>query len=111
MLYYLLLSAFLPTAAIVALGIYNHLRWKQFNQQQTTAQEHWQQINLQRQEIQQLLKTQEKEQYEQRQRFDQHQIHSLTVIQDSLQKALQEVRNQITNSLSQYAATFGKTRR
>ena len=108
MSFYLLFSAFLPTAAIVVLGIYHHLRWKQLSQQQTTAQEHWQQINLQRQEIQQLLKTQEKEQYEQRQRFDQHQIHSLTVIQDSLQKALQEVRGQITESLSQYAEHLGK---
>ena len=108
MSYYLLLSALLPTAAIVALGMYDRLRWKQFSQQQNTAQEHWQQINLQRQEIQQLLKTQEKEQYEQRQRFDQHQIQSLTVIQDSLQKALQEVRGQITISLTQYAQHLGE---
>jgi DNA recombination protein RmuC len=104
----LLFSALLPTAAIIVLGMYEHLRWKKFNQQQIDAQAHWQQINLQRQEIQQLLKAQEKEQYEGRQRFDQHQIHSLTVIQDSLQKGLQEVRVQISNNLNQYAEHLGK---
>lgn len=87
----LLLSIFIPTASIIALGFY------------------WQtQMHLQRQEIQQLLKNQEKEQYEQRQRFDQHQINSLTLIQDSLQKALVEVRNQITTALTQYADHLGK---
>lgn len=104
----LLIAALLPTAAIVILGYYLQIRWRQFSQQQTSMQEHWQQVHIQRQEIQQMLKIQEKEQYEQRQRFDQHQINSLTVIQDSLQKALSEVRNQITAALNQYADHLGK---
>jgi len=94
----ILLTALLPTAAIIGLGFY----WRLF------IRDHFQQTNLQRQEIQQLLKTQEKEQYEQRQRFDQHQINSLTIIQDSLQKAMQEVRNQMALSLNQYAEHLGK---
>ncbi len=107
-MFYLLLSALLPTAAIVVLGFYLQTHWKRFNQQQVSTQEHLQHMHLQRQEIQQLLKTQEKEQYEQRQRFDQHQINSLTVIQDSLQKALGEVRGQITLTLNQYSDHLGK---
>lgn len=98
----------LPTVIIIGVVFYWQTHWKKLAQQQMLTQEHLQQINLQRQEIQQLLKTQEKEQYEQRQRFDQHQINSLALIQDSLQKALHEVRQQITVSLNQYAEHLGK---
>src|SRR5271155_3432777 len=97
----LIIAALLPTAAVVVLGIFWHSRWREWQQQQDMSRE-------QRQEIQQLLKTQEKEQYEQRQRFDQHQIQSLTLIQDSLQKAMQEVRSQIAANLHQYAEHLGK---
>ncbi len=79
-------------------GIYWRLR----------TREQWQQINLQRQEIQLLLKNQEKEQYEQRQRFDQHQMHSLAILQDIIQKSMQEIRTQISTTLTQHADYLGK---
>lgn len=107
MFFNLLLSSIFPTLAVIGLGIYGEIRWRQLRWQQHSAEEHWQKMDLQRQEIQQLLKTQEKEQYEQRQRFDQHQINSLTMIQDSLQKALHELRNQVTVALTQYASHLG----
>ncbi len=94
---YQLLSAIIPTIAIAALGWYWQKQWRQF-----------QNMHLQRQEIQNLLRNQEKEQQEFRQRFDQHQINSLSLIQDCLQNALAEVRNQITLALNQYADHLGK---
>ncbi len=80
----------LPTVAIIALGFYIR-----------STQE-------QRLEIQELLKNQEKEQYEQRQKFDQHQINSLKLIQDSLQTGSHEARNQITLALNQHSEHLGK---
>lgn len=49
-----------------------------------------------------LLRNQEREQNLQRQRFDEHQIKSLTLIQDSLAKAMSETREQINNTLRQH---------
>jgi DNA recombination protein RmuC len=42
---------------------------------------------------------------EQRQQFDQHQINSLTLIQDSLAKGMTEVRQQVTHTLTQHSQT------
>lgn len=95
----MLMSALLPTAAIAILAFYCREKFKSA---------FWQQMNLQRQEIQQMLKNQEKEQYELRQRFDQHQIQTLTILQESLQKALQEVRCQITTHLTQNTDQLSK---
>ncbi len=98
-----LLIALLPTIVIIACHFYWQGHGRQVRQQLSALQGNLQQMHLERQEIQQLLKTQEKEQYEQRHRFDQHQINSLALIQDSLQKALQEVRVQISLTLNQNA--------
>lgn len=97
----MLISAFFPTLAVALFAFYCREKFKSQQQQHHSAQELWQQVNLQRQEIQQMLKNQEKEQYEQRQKFDQHQIQSLSLLQESLQKAFQEVRNQINLNLNQ----------
>ncbi len=102
------INTLLPTAAVAILAFYCRGKFKLLWQQHSSAQESWQQINSQRQEIQQMLKNQEKEQYEQRQRFDQHQIQSLTLLQDSLQKAMQEVRSQITINLNQNTEQLSK---
>ena len=66
------------------------------------------QIEAQRYDIDRLFKEQQKEQQEQRNRFDEHQIKSLKLIQDSLQKGMFEVRNQITSTLSQHTENMGK---
>jgi len=54
-----------------------------------------------------LLKSQEREQNEHRQRFDEHQIKSLTLIQDSLSKAMTEVREQVSVTLKQHTDQLG----
>lgn len=108
MLALILISTLLPTAAVLLLGLYWRRQFRAFSEKQNSSQELWQQMNLQRQEIQQLLKNQEKEQYEQRLRFDQHQIQSLTLLQESLQKALQEVRTQISINLNQNTEHLSK---
>lgn len=48
-----------------------------------------------------LLSEQQKEQHEQRQRFDEHQLRTLTTIQDSLKQETQDIRLQLTSTLSQ----------
>ena len=56
--------------------------------------------------IGELLTEQQRNQQEQRQHFDQHQINSLKMLQDSLQSAMHEVRQQLTLTLNQNAATI-----
>jgi DNA recombination protein RmuC len=87
----------LPTIAVIWLGLSWKSKWNLLEQ-----------ANLQRQEIQLLLKNFEKEQTELRQRFDQHQINSLMTLQEGLHKALQELRTQVTSSLTQYSEIFSK---
>ncbi len=98
----------MPTIAVILLGFSWRSKWKRSLGQQLAAQELLQQSNMQRQEIQLLLKNFEKEQMELRQRFDQHQINSLITLQEGLHKALQEVRSQITLNLTQYSDQLSK---
>lgn len=51
-------------------------------------------------EIEQLLKNQEKENQQAREKFDKHQIESLKLIQDSMQKSAHDVRAQIETLLN-----------
>lgn len=66
------------------------------------------QNKLERNSIQSMLKEQQKENQEQRIRFDEHQIKSLKLIQDSLQQALGDIRKQVTSSLNQHTEELGK---
>lgn len=54
-----------------------------------------------------LLKSHEREQTERRENFDEHQIKSLKLIQDSLAKAMAEVREQVTSTLKQHTDNLG----
>jgi len=58
--------------------------------------------------IQLLLKEQQKENQEQRNRFDEYQIKSLKLIQESLQQALDEIRKQVTSTLNQHTEVLSK---
>ncbi len=60
------------------------------------------QNKLERTTIESLLTKQQQDSQEQRIRFDEHQIKSLKLIQDSLQQALAEIRKQFTNSFNQH---------
>ena len=59
-------------------------------------------------QLQQLLNQQQKAQHEQRTQFDQHQINSLKMLQDSLSKGMQETRQQITSTLKQHTDSLGQ---
>src|SRR3989338_6896408 len=60
------------------------------------------QLFSQRKEIEQLLKEQQAAQQTARQQFDQHQIQSLKLIQDSMQNASTDMRNQVATLLNQH---------
>lgn len=62
----------------------------------------------QREQIDRLLKENQTTQFEQYKRFDEHQINSLKLIQDSLQKAMTDVRVQVNASLVQHGDNLGK---
>jgi DNA recombination protein RmuC len=59
------------------------------------------QLFSQRKEIEQLLKDQQIAQNDARQQFDQHQIQSLKLIQESMQNASNDMRNQVAVLLNQ----------
>ena len=59
------------------------------------------QLSSERNYIEQLLKEQQASQQQSRQQFDQHQIQSLKLIQESMQNAMVEVRNQVAGILNQ----------
>jgi len=58
--------------------------------------------------ILQLLQAQQREQYDQREKFDAHQLNSLKLIQDSLHKGMQEVRQQVNEALKQNAESLNQ---
>lgn len=59
------------------------------------------QLFSQREQVEKLLQEQQIAQQTARQQFDQHQIQSLKLIQDSMQNALSEMRNQVAAILNQ----------
>src|SRR3990167_2860250 len=59
------------------------------------------QLFSQRKEIENLLQDQQASQQTARAQFDQHQIHSLKLIQDSMQNATTDMRNQVATLLHQ----------
>lgn len=63
------------------------------------------QSNLQEM-LQHLLNEQRIEQQEQRQRFDEHQLKTLKLIQESLTQGMQDVRQQIHHTLNQQTTTL-----
>ena len=65
------------------------------------------QLQIQREELYRLLKDQQNELHEARARFDQHQLLSLATLQESLQKSMQEIREQLSHTLNQQSQTLG----
>lgn len=101
----LIITITIPTVTILACSVWLAIR---FGHRHLILQERLQQQNQQRNDIQQLLKEQQQEQQQQRQRFDEHQIKSLTIIQESLQKAMEEIRKQVTATLNQHTENLSK---
>jgi DNA recombination protein RmuC len=59
--------------------------------------------------VQNWLKKQEREQNELRQKFDEHQIKGLKIIQDSLQRGMYEVRQQVNETIKLQSDQLGKS--
>lgn len=58
--------------------------------------------------ISRLLLEQQQQQHQQRIQFDEHQIKSLKLLQESLQSGMSEIRQQVTAALNNYAEILGK---
>lgn len=85
-----------------------HQTYQAVDQRLLLIQDHLKQLNEQRHFIQALIHQQQKEQNEQRQRFDEHQIKSLKLIQDSLLQGMQSVREQVNTALVNNTENLGK---
>lgn len=110
MLTLLISTAVILTAALLIVGLLQ--KQQTSNQQQdikrltelATAQlEATRQLQQQRDDLNQVLKHQQQDAQHQRERFDQHQVNSLKTLQDSIGKAMQDVRAQIAAALTQHA--------
>ena len=95
-------STFITTN--VGVLIYWRLKQKNysqnFQQQLCVVQDCLKQLEGQRNCIQSLIHQQQKEQIEQRQRFDEHQIRSLKLIQDSLIQSMKSIQEQVNFTLT-----------
>ena len=106
----------LGTQTFVTIGagalIYWRLKQQSHNdqtlqQQLFIIQDRLKQLESQRNCIQSLIYQQQKEQTEQRQRFDEHQIKSLKLIQDSLIQNMQSIREQVNVTLTTHIEHLG----
>lgn len=97
----LILSIGIPAALIALVAIL-------FRQRLFLIQDRLSQMGRERQDIQQLIAHQQEAQHEQRQRFDEHQIKSLKLIQDSFTQGLTSIREQVTSTLNQHTDTLSK---
>lgn len=64
--------------------------------------QHFTQLQNERDQFTELLRQHELTQQRQRERFDEHQINSLKLIQDSLQKAVSQAHEQVHQTLKQH---------
>lgn len=108
----LILLITLPAAVTICLGLF--IIWSlqknanHSDREMIRLQERLSQQSNDRENIQKLLENQQKSQQEQRQRFDEHQINSLKLIQDSLQKAMSEIRTQVSSTLTKNSEALEK---
>ncbi len=104
----------IPTLVTISVGALIYGRLKQqhrvdqtLHQQLLIIQDRLKQRDDQRNFIQSLIQQQQKEQIEQRQRFDEYQIKSLKLIQDSLIQNMQSIREQVSATLTAHAENLG----
>lgn len=79
-----------------------------FDQKLMSLLERLNQMDQQRDVIQRLIQEQQQDQHLQRQRFDEYQIKSLKLIQDSFAQGLSLIRDQVTNVLQQHTETLSQ---
>ncbi|WP_267256821.1 DNA recombination protein RmuC [Coxiella endosymbiont of Ornithodoros maritimus] len=105
----------IPTLVTVSVGVLIYGRLKQqhrvdqtLHQELLIIQDRLKQWDEQRNFIQSLIQQQQKEQTKQRQRFDEYQIKSLKLIQDSLIQNMQSIREQVSATLTDHTENLGK---
>ena len=99
----------LSMGTFIYLGVKRqHQTYQTIDQQLLLIQDRLKQLDEQRHFMQVLINQQQKEQNEQRQRFDEHQIKSLKLIQDSLLRGIQSVREQVNTALVNHTENLGK---
>lgn len=86
-----------PLVLLVVLLLFR----QKITEQYVLLNERMQQLFTQRSQIEQLLKEQQLAQQQAREQFDQHQIHSLKLIQESQQLASNDMRNQVSMMINQ----------
>lgn len=104
----------ISTFLIVSMSALIYWRFKRQNYNHQTiqqplliAQDCLKKLEEQRNCIQSLIYQQQKEQNEQRQRFDEHQIRSLKLIQDSLIQSMQSIQEQVNVTLTTHIEHLG----
>lgn len=105
MIDYTYLFEILPTLSIFTVGYFLYKTLKNSSSEST----HYKlliSINEKINIFKEMSEQQRQEQQEQRQRFDEHQIKSLKLIQDSLQKAQDGIRQQVTDALKLHSETL-----
>ena len=102
-----LVTLSVSTLSYISIKRQNHTH-RAIDQKILLIQDRLKQLNEQRHFIQALINQQQKEQNEQRERFDEHQIKSLKLIQDSLLQGMQSVREQVNMALVNNTENLGK---
>ena len=103
-------SAFIPIG--IGILIYQAIRqqyhcYQKIDRQLIIIQDRLKQIDEQKNFTQLLVSQQQKEQNEQRQQFNEYQIKSLKLIQDSLVQNIQSVREQVSATLTTHIENLG----
>lgn len=109
------ITSLLSISALVVLG----LIWRRLWQSRQEPDKNLQELLIrleerdrlqyeQREHLAKLMREQQQEQQLARQRFDEHQLHSMKVLQDSIQTGLTTIRQQVTDALLQHANALGQ---
>ena len=95
----------IPTLSIITVG---YILYKALKKNDSSSNQYQLLIGIQEKIniFKEMSEQQRLEQQEQRQRFDEHQIKSLKLIQDSLQKAQEGIRQQVTDALKLHSETL-----
>ncbi len=93
---------------ILAISAFRWRRERETEQQATRIEERLKYLAEERGQMERLLSESQKNQFEQFRRFDEYQLNSLKLTQDTLQKVQTELRTQLSETLTQHGDNLGK---
>lgn len=96
------------SALVVTFFGFQNRRQQNLTQRLQILDEQLRQIQSQRDVLLDLIQQQQNDQRDQRQKFDEHQIKGLKLIQDSLTQVITAVREQVSSTLSQHGQHLGQ---